>query len=366
MGSEQFRAYTRRRGEQRAEQQIAVEDKAARPPIAIRDGEWLNAHTPPVLTWAVPRLIPEGVALVGGTVKMGKSWLTLGFSLTLSAGMPPLGSLDSGPQRPVLYLALEDSDRRMKDRCAVLGYEQVPPWFSYATDCRQDAVVDEIGTWIASRRGGRPVVIIDTWGRITAPALRGETTFDRDYRMSGEISAMVKSEPGATVIINCHTRKAPAEDWVEQISGTLGISAGVDTLLLLARRRGQADATLKVTGRDVDDGDYALAGFPRWALAGGTMEQAARAAVAQTARDGLGERQRAILDFIDGQGHASNAEIALRLGVTSDQASTYLGRLGRAGLLTKTRRGMWERQHHGGGGYDWPRLHAETYGTDQD
>lgn len=367
-GSEQFRAYTRRRGEQRAEQQIEAEDKASRPPMVIRDGSWLNAYQPPPITWAVPQLIPEGMALVAGSVKMGKSWLVLGICLTLASGAQPLGTLEPGPVRPVLYLALEDSDRRMKERCAELGYAMVPEAFSYTTECQREAVTDEIWAWLVRWRGWRPVVIVDTWGKVVSPTMRGETTYERDYRLSGQVATMVKAEPGSSVIINAHTRKQGAEDWVEMISGTLGISGGADTLMLLARKRGASEATLHVTGRDVEEADYALDGFPRWAMAGGSMAAAATMAerMAQTSR--LSDRSVAILDFVNAAGRpVMTAEVALAVGITTDSASTYLGRLNKSGSVLKLERGKWMSVYGGGGpngdghgSYNWRQMYADA------
>ena len=43
--------------------------------------------------WAVPKLIPEGLTLLVGRPKMGKSWLALSLALEVASGGRALGSI---------------------------------------------------------------------------------------------------------------------------------------------------------------------------------------------------------------------------------------------------------------------------------
>src|ERR1051326_1324266 len=67
--------------------------------------------------WIVPRLVPEGLSLVIGGKSLGKSWVAYDFGLAVSAGVAAL-SLDAlqTERGEVLYMALEDTDRRVQDR----------------------------------------------------------------------------------------------------------------------------------------------------------------------------------------------------------------------------------------------------------
>src|SRR5882757_3053490 len=85
-----------------------------RPQTAYRANE-LMAVEFPAPNWAVPGFIAEGVTLLAGPPKVGKSWLALNLGLSLSAGTPALGSIPVDPG-PVLYLALEDTPRRLQSR----------------------------------------------------------------------------------------------------------------------------------------------------------------------------------------------------------------------------------------------------------
>src|SRR5690606_37889798 len=85
--------------------------------------------------WAVPGIISEGVNLLAGPPKVGKSWMSLGLALSVAAGGQ---AMDSVPVEggPVLYLALEDTPRRLQTRMRkILGGDRAPASLTLATVC---------------------------------------------------------------------------------------------------------------------------------------------------------------------------------------------------------------------------------------
>ncbi|HTF48223.1 MAG TPA: AAA family ATPase, partial [Pseudonocardia sp.] len=84
-------------------------------PVTAYRADDLMAVEFPAPNWAVPGLIAEGVTLLVGPPKVGKSWLALNLGVSLAAGTPALGLIpvEAGP---VLYLALEDTPRRLQNR----------------------------------------------------------------------------------------------------------------------------------------------------------------------------------------------------------------------------------------------------------
>ena len=70
----------------------------------------------PEQRWAIVGLLLEGVALLVAKPKVGKSWLVLQLALIVALGHQEfLGEMAEEPGE-VLYLALEDSQRRLKER----------------------------------------------------------------------------------------------------------------------------------------------------------------------------------------------------------------------------------------------------------
>jgi len=110
----------------------------------LRTGAWLDAQVFPPLSYVVPGLVPEGSVLLVGAPKIGKSWLVLAVGLAAASGGKALG-LDVS-KRPVLYLALEDGDRRLQDRCRrLLADDPIPAEFQYLTRIEPGRIIDTIG-----------------------------------------------------------------------------------------------------------------------------------------------------------------------------------------------------------------------------
>lgn len=323
----------------RADQQAVDDDLLA----GVRDGSWLDAQTFDPLTYAVPGLIPEGFSLVIGPPKVGKSWLLANLLLSVAAGGRALGKLDLGEKRPVLYLALEDGDRRMQDRCRiVLGDgEPIPPLFRYITQIQPNAVLVTIEAFLR-RYPDTALVVLDTLGKVMPPALQGESAYQRDYRIGTALKRIADSHPGLAMSAVHHDRKAAAEDFVDSVSGTNGLAGSADTIAVLSRRRGESDGLLKVTGRDVPEAEYALRleDGTQWVLDGATLGEAADTATRREDTRSLGDKSKEIVEFVaQHAGPVKAADITAKFGRS---AAEYLRRLEESGRLIKPRRGWYE------------------------
>jgi RecA-family ATPase len=59
--------------------------------------------------------VDEGVTLLAGAPKLGKSWLMLNVAVAVASGGKAFGSIDV-EQGAVLYLAVDDNGRRLQKR----------------------------------------------------------------------------------------------------------------------------------------------------------------------------------------------------------------------------------------------------------
>jgi hypothetical protein len=265
--------------------------------------------------WVIPGKLPVGLTVIGGKAKIGKSWLFLDVADAVSRGTDALGvqCLESGE---VLYLALEDTERRLKKRLAkLLGRSAPSPDFHYVASRgwprAHEGGVAALREWLRLHPRAR-LVIIDTWQKFRAPMRAGASIYDHDYNTVAEVKE-VADEFGVAVVIVHHLKKAETEDPVDELSGSTGLSGAADTIWIMKRPRGESGAVLHVVGRDIEDDDPVALNFDR---------QTARWSVVGKAhlRARSPERQR-IKDVVMRIGTATRGEIMRALGAGDDEAN---------------------------------------------
>jgi RecA-family ATPase len=206
--------------------------------------------------WVVPKLIPAGTTVIGGAPKVGKSWLCLHLGLTIAHGGFAFGTHPVMPQT-ILYLALEDTPRRLKQRLKILGAEPSDRFLLTTEWSREHSAPAQLAAW-KREYPEISILIVDTLARIAQPGDMRETNYERDYRQIAALKAMA-DKLDVSVIGVTHTRKMPAEDFLHTLSGSVGVTAASDTIVALTRERRARDGLLQITGRDVDEQSLALA-----------------------------------------------------------------------------------------------------------
>jgi hypothetical protein len=291
-------------------------------PVPGRRTSWtaqdLLATDFPEPRFAVPELISEGLSFMAGAPKIGKSWLMLNVGLGVAAGGRVLGTLpvDRGE---VLYLALEDPPRRLQGRLRLLlANEAAPEGLHFETEWPRlsEGGAEQISDWLAEHPAAR-LVVVDVFSRMR-PRLASDRAdrFMADYS-AGEAIKAIADAHGVAVVALHHTRKAAAEDFVDLISGTHGLAASADTIMVTKRGRGQADATLQITGRDVEEQELGLNFDPllgTWTLLGDAAEYS-------------------ILDAVRAHGSLTPKEAADVTGVSHDLARQTMRRMAQDGQL---------------------------------
>jgi AAA domain len=141
-----------------------------------------------------------------GPPKIGKSWLVLTVALAAAAGGKALSI--AIPKRPVLYLALEDGNRRLQDRCRkLLRGDPIPREFEYLLQPEQGRVIETIAAWLERQHDAPPLVILDTLGKVMPPALLGESSYQRDYRIGTTLKRIADDHAGMALLTNHPDRR---------------------------------------------------------------------------------------------------------------------------------------------------------------
>lgn len=257
--------------------------------------------------WAVPGLVAEGLNLLVGSPKLGKSWLCLGLAVAVASGGRALGKVPV-EQGAVLYAALEDPPRRLQGRLsAVLGGEPVPDDLHIATSLpRLPDATGWISGWVEAHPDAR-LVIVDVLRKIRPPADARQSMYDGDYDTLGTLKALADRHNIAVVVVH-HSRKAADEsDVFNEVSGSTGLTGAADAILLAKRARNTAEAVMHITGRDVTEQEYGLgwdAARCMWSL----LDEPVALAT-------MGSTRRRILDFLTEHEGATPQNIADATGL---------------------------------------------------
>ncbi|MCL6447618.1 MAG: bifunctional DNA primase/polymerase [Armatimonadetes bacterium] len=232
--------------------------KLDRLPAGITDKELLEKVFPEPI-WLIPDLLPTGLTLLAGRSKIGKSWLALNIAVAVASGGRILDR--QVKQAGVLYLSLEDTQRRLKDRLSSVLQGAPPPgkitFFTSWPRIDQDGLT-LLREWLAANPGTK-LVIVDVLQKIRPPRSKNSGVYADDYAVMSSLKSVADEFEIAVLVIH-HLNQGASTDFLTLISGSEGIPGGADTSWVLLRERGRADATLKVTGRDiVIDGEAGFA-----------------------------------------------------------------------------------------------------------
>ena len=207
------------------------------------------------LSFVVEDLLPQGLHLLAGAPKIGKSWLALWLCLRVAQG-EPLWNFATKPCE-VLYLCLEDSFQRIQNRLLDLT-EDAPSTLHFAVMSQQlhDGLVEQMEQFLREHPA-TGLVVIDTLQRIRA-AGNEPNPYASDYRDIGVLKALADQHRIAVLLIH-HLRKMNDDDPMNMISGTTGLSGATDSNFVLRRsKRRENTATLYCTGRDISYRELSL------------------------------------------------------------------------------------------------------------
>ena len=212
----------------------------------------------PPVRYVIDDYLPEGLTILAGKPKIGKSWLSLGFGIAVARGSNAMGDIPT-EAGDVLFLALEDNARRLQSRLNKMIPEgRWPSRLEISTEWpRLDAGgLEKIQEWIDGKDAPR-MIVIDTLARVRQQAGRNDSTYEADYAALTGLHRIAKSAGIAVVAVH-HVRKMDADDPLDTVSGTTGLTGAADTTLVLTRGQAEADAILYGRGRDIEEIETAM------------------------------------------------------------------------------------------------------------
>lgn len=226
----------------------------------------------PPIVWAVKDILPQGVCLLAAPPKAGKSWMTVDIAVAVGTGGKALGRLEV-TQGDVLYIGLEDSERRLQERILLLCEGVLPE-----TQGRIEFQTIDSGwgggetglawmeEWAASVEEPR-LIVIDTLRKHEPQLDEARNAYIAEQEMMLRYKRFADRH-NLTVLFVHHDAKADDNgDWLNRFSGSKGLTGGADTLWLLDHKRGEREGFLRIDGRDVVADDLPIhkaKGRPFW------------------------------------------------------------------------------------------------------
>lgn len=205
----------------------------------------------------VKGLIVEGCTLFCGSSKIGKSWAMLQLGAAVAAGEPVWGRATM--QGAVLYLALEDSERRLQQRLGQMGiapHENLN--FQTKTITLNNGLIPALEGWIQAHADAR-LIIIDTMQKVRGPTPARANAYGIDYEFIAPLKALADKHHVAVVMVHHMNKLRDVDDPFDRVSGSTGLMSAADTTILISRNRGEDTARVTYTGRDVWGDDFEMA-----------------------------------------------------------------------------------------------------------
>jgi hypothetical protein len=300
----------------------------------------LQKETFPPLAWIIRDIVPaEGACLLCSKPKFGKSWFVLDLCIGCTANQFILGEIKPR-QGDVLYLALEDSKRRLQRRMTKLLPTFGAKWperLTIKVDWRRlhEGGLQDIRAWhdTAKGKGGNPIlVVVDVLAKVRKPT-GNRQLYEADYEALTGLTKLA-NELGIAILVVHHVRKMAADDLMETVSGSFGTTGAVDTVLVMANKAG--GVVLDIRGRDVEAAELALQFSKetcRWKILG----EAAEVHVSE-------QRTKILVALKEADSPLSVAAIAEATGMTGmkrNSLEALLGRMAKDGAIKRVAKGMY-------------------------
>ncbi len=213
------------------------------------DAKTLMTTAIPPTRYIVEGLIPQGLHVLAGAPKVGKSFLTLWLCVRIAKG-EPVWEFSTNPCG-TLYISLEDTPERIKQRISGMS-EKFPENMRLTThaDTLDSGLLEQLEAFV-KEHPDTGFIAIDTLQKVRSVNSSGQNPYAADYNALAALKKFADNHKLALLLVH-HLRKAKSDDPFEMISGTTSITGAVDTsFVVMPEKERGAGARLYATGRDI-------------------------------------------------------------------------------------------------------------------
>lgn len=218
--------------------------------IKTINGQKLMELELPPIRFIVNGFLPQGLHILAGAPKTGKSWMLLLLCLKVANG-EKFWNLRT-EQGTVLYLCLEDSTNRIQERLSELT-DSAPDNLHFATSAHSlaDDLAKQIELFVEEYPDTK-LIVIDTLQKVRASNTDGNP-YATDYK---DISILknITDKYGIAIIAVQHLRKQFDNDPHQMVTGSTGLIGAADGSYVLKKEKiGDDNARLYIRGRDIEE-----------------------------------------------------------------------------------------------------------------
>jgi hypothetical protein len=335
LSDEEFTTVSEKVRKEQKKEDVSVDRPLAKERKVVWTAAELLATEFPPVQWIIPNLIAPGLTVLAGSPKLGKSFLALSWALSVSSGGYALGKVPT-QKAAVLYLSLEDTPRRLQSRLQKLNAENLDNLhFITAWNKKPSDLFGYLQKHPEIR-----FCVIDTWGRFAR--VSDFNDYGENTNKAAELKKIADDLDVALLIIH-HARKSgknDSGDFQDSILGSTGLAGAADSTIVLRRGRGNRQAELLATGRDISEQELVL-NFSEdcgWTLVGNKSE------IQET------DARQAIFDWLNDNGPHTPKAIHKAMTEEGEQRSPVtvrrlLSNMVRDGILDNSK-GIYSIKYH--------------------
>ena len=241
--------------------------------LKIYTGNDVLAAEFPETNFIVEGFLAVGLAFFAGAPKIGKSWATLQICSSVASGRQLFGKFRTEKTK-VLYLALEDSEKRLHERLNLLKARNLKN-LNITNDWRRGIQANADLRMYLENNPDTKLVCIDTFGCFR-DVPKSRNIYQGEY---DEIRSIKKiaDEFQICILLVHHTNKPGRDgrgqgDIIDSLNGTTGLGGAADQVLVMRRGRKSDDGTLFMTSRDIPEVNLAIHWDLGWSVMGDAEE----------------------------------------------------------------------------------------------
>lgn len=212
----------------------------------------LETEFPPLI-YLIDGILAQGVTMLAGKPKRGKSWLALDFGLSVASGQS-WNDRDVA-KGDVLYLALEDNLRRLQSRLKKLKCDEamaknirfVTESFLLGGDFTK-----AVEHWVEDVKDAK-LCIIDTYTKVKPQSANSEE-YGKEYSVISQLLQIANKHNIAVLVIH-HEKKGYQDDPFDGVLGSTALTGGPDTIMLLTTHI-DGRSVLLGKGRDIEEYEW--------------------------------------------------------------------------------------------------------------